>query len=78
MYERVSDRQLPNIRNMMAIAAKTNYPIGGTKHVQEVLKDFDEWIALVRREAVIEFVQEQNAEHRKTLGKIMYAVIDEV
>lgn len=41
-------------------------------------KDFDEWLDSVKRQAVRDFIDEQNAEYRKTLGKIMYSVIDEV
>ena len=38
--------------------------------------EFDRWLAKVKAQAISEFVREQNAEHRKTLGRIMYAVID--
>jgi hypothetical protein len=40
--------------------------------------EFNRWLAEVKAQAVNDFIREQNAEYRKTLGTIMYSVIDEV
>lgn len=55
------------------------YSIDQTGKLNQLLADgFDAWLAEVEAEAVRKFVREQNAEYRKTLGRVVYSVFDEV